>query len=185
MRWARRVQEMKVTSLSVVPIVLAFSFAVALAVVAVSYYMPAAYAQEQTEEQEEERTEETEEEATAEDEAETTTEDEEETEASDVVYSYVAQTGDSYSKIARKAVQTYGLKYEVSLSQAQIIFAETNLTLEAGSPSLNEGEAVEVSEATVKAWVDQAEDLSDDAEAAWALYTAGVNFNTDNVGESR
>ena len=107
------------------------------------------------------------------------------TEEDAVLYEYVAQAGDSFSKIARKAVQTYGLKHDVSLSQAQILFAETNLTLEASSPLLSQGEAVTVDEAAVKAWVDKAEDLSDEKEAAWAAYTVGVNFNTDNVGEAR
>lgn len=102
-----------------------------------------------------------------------------------VTYEYVAQPGDSYSKIARKAVQTYGLKHDVSLSQAQILFAETNLTRAADSPFLNEGQQVAVAEATIGEWVERAEDISDEQKAAWQRYTAGVDFNTDNVGESR
>jgi hypothetical protein len=46
----------------------------------------------------------------------------------EAAYSYVAQSGDSYSLMARKAVQTYGLTSQTNLSQAQIIFAETSRT---------------------------------------------------------
>ncbi|MBI2285661.1 hypothetical protein HYU82_02465, partial [Candidatus Saccharibacteria bacterium] len=86
---------------------------------------------------------------------------EEKAKTADVTYSYVAQTGDSYTKMARKAVQTYGLKNKVNLSPAGIIFAETNLTRAAGSPQLNLGQKVEIKESTVHEWVDKAQDLTD------------------------
>lgn len=103
----------------------------------------------------------------------------------EVTYTYVAQPGDSYSKIARKAVQTYGLKHKVDLSQSRIMYAETNLTQEADSPLLVQGQKVEIKESVVKSWVEKAKDLSNDQAAKWDKYTVGVNFNTDSVGESR
>jgi LysM repeat protein len=68
---------------------------------------------------------------------ETEEENSEEATADEGTFDYVAQSGDSYSLIARKAVQTYGVINSVNLSGAQIIFVETNLTLAAGSPVLN------------------------------------------------
>jgi hypothetical protein len=100
-------------------------------------------------------------------------------------YSYTAQVGDSYSKIARKAVQTYGIKNKVNLSQGRIIFAETNLTQAAGSPLLSLGEKVTLSEATVKSWVEKAQKLSKEDAAKWDKYTKNVNFDTRAVGEKR
>lgn len=114
-----------------------------------------------------------------------TKKDDNKTETKPVMYNYEAQAGDSYTKMARKAVQTYGLKYDVKLSGAQIVYAETHMTLDANSPELNVGEKVSVNEADVKTWVEKARDLSDEQKAAWEVYTAGVNFNTDNVGERR
>lgn len=99
-------------------------------------------------------------------------------------YSYVAQRNDSYTKLARKAVQTYSAKNKIDLSQAQIIYAETLITQKAGSPALRQGQEVTLNESTVKSWVEKAEKLSDSAKKAWGAYTAGVDFNTDKVGQS-
>lgn len=101
------------------------------------------------------------------------------------VYSYTVQVGDSYSKLARKAIQTYGIKNKVDLSQSRIIFAETKLTQEAGSPSVNVGEQIEIKESTVKSWVEKAKDLSKENASKWEKYTVNVNFNTNKVGEAR
>lgn len=111
--------------------------------------------------------------------------EEENKEDKPAAYNYTAQAGDTYSQIARKAVQTYGLVNNVNLSQAQIVFAETNLTIAADSPLLNEGQAVSVQESAVKEWVEKAEKLTDEQKSAWAEYTVGVDFNTNNVGEKR
>lgn len=100
-------------------------------------------------------------------------------------YSYTAQAGDSYTKIARKAVQTYGWNKEVSLSLAEIVAAETFLTSDAGFPAINEGQTVELSEEAVESAVKKAQDLDDAAEARWERYVPLVDFNTDNVGEAR
>jgi len=102
-----------------------------------------------------------------------------------VEYNYVAQAGDSYTKIARKAVQTYGHKNKVSISQAKIIFAETNLTQEAGSPALEIGQKVSVKESIVKKWVDSAGKLNAAQQAAWQYYAQFVDFNTNAIGQTR
>lgn len=102
-----------------------------------------------------------------------------------VTYNYTAQAGDSYSQFARKAIQTYGKINKVNLSQAQIVYAETTMTLAAGSPVLNEGEKRSIDESSVKEVVEKAGKLSEAQKAAWNVYTAGVNFNTDKVGERK
>lgn len=115
----------------------------------------------------------------------TTTTTSEEPEAKEVTgtYVYIAQPGDSYSTMARKAAQTYGITSSTKLGPEQVVFAETNLTLEAGSPLLNEGQTVTIDKATVANWVEQAAKLSEEQIAAWQPYTVNVNFNTNNVGE--
>jgi hypothetical protein len=98
-------------------------------------------------------------------------------------YEYVAQPGDSYSLMARKAIQTYGVNNSVNLSGAQIIFAETRLTQLAGSPILVLGQQVTISEELVSEWVKNAQDLTEEQQAAWQPYTTNANFNTDAVGQ--
>ncbi len=99
-------------------------------------------------------------------------------------YTYIAQAGDSYSVLARKAIQTYGIETKTDLSGAQIVYVETNLTLLAGSPELNEGQEVKIAESTVKDWVEKAKDLSAEEQAAWDYYVQFVNFDTSKNGES-
>ncbi len=99
-------------------------------------------------------------------------------------YSFVVQEGDTYSQIARKAVQTYGIRENIKLSQAGIIFAETNLTQQAGSPELAIGQTVELKQANIKDWVEKAKKLTGDEQAAWQTYVPYVDFNTDAVGQA-
>jgi hypothetical protein len=101
-----------------------------------------------------------------------------------VTYKYVAQPGDSYTKMARKAVQTYGKKHKAEVSLAGVIFAETKLTKEAGSPKLSVGQNVEISEQTVKSWIEQAQKLTTAQQSAWNYYVQFVDFNTDRVGQA-
>lgn len=105
------------------------------------------------------------------------------TQAASDSYDYVAQPGDSYSVLARKAVQTYGIENKVNLSQAQIIAAETWLTQAANSPILAEGQKVSIVKADVKKFVEQAQKLTAAQQALWQPYTVGVNFNTSNNGQ--
>lgn len=98
-------------------------------------------------------------------------------------YSYTAQPGDSYTKIARKAVQTYGINEGINLSGAQIIYAETQLTQAADSPFLEIGQEVEVPRSDVATWVERAQSLSEQEVSLWNVYVPLVDFNTDSVGE--
>ena len=100
-------------------------------------------------------------------------------------YNYVAQPGDTYTQMARKAIQTYGIENSVNLSVAEIVFAETRMTQEAGSPALNVGQEVSLSKDTVKKWIESAQALDDTTEARWNVYARFVDFNTNDVGERR
>jgi hypothetical protein len=98
-------------------------------------------------------------------------------------YEFTAQPGDSYTKMARKAVQIYGIDTTTNLSGEQIVFAETNVTQVAGSPVLAVGQKVSIEKSLVSDWVKKATELNDAQKAAWAPYSANVNFNTNSVGE--
>ncbi len=97
-------------------------------------------------------------------------------------YTYTARTGDSYSVLARKAVQTYGLQHKITLSQAQIVAAESNLAIQAGSPELNEGQQVSITTSSVKSVVETAQKMNADETAAWQAYVYDVDFSTSDNG---
>jgi hypothetical protein len=103
----------------------------------------------------------------------------------DATFSYVAQPGDSYSLMARKAIQTYGIVSNVNLSGAQILYAETNITRLVGSPILVLGQNVDIEESVVSDWVQRAQDLSEEEKAAWELYVPFADFNTNAVGQTQ
>lgn len=104
-------------------------------------------------------------------------------EASKSPFQYIAQRGDSYPKMARKAMQAYAKKHELNITQAGIIFAETNLTKLASSPQLAVGQEVTFTEEILKEWADKAVALTDAQQKAWGRYVPGVNFDTSRVGE--
>jgi uncharacterized membrane protein len=99
-------------------------------------------------------------------------------------YKYNAQAGDTYTEMARKAVQTYGINNNVNLSQAGIVFAETQITNEAKVGLLEIGQEVEISQETVKKYVEEAQKLSEAQQKAWGYYVKFVDFNTDSVGQA-
>ena len=99
------------------------------------------------------------------------------------VYNYTAQPGDSYTVLARKAVQAYAKSEKQKLSSAQIIAAETRLTVDAGSIELNEGQTLAIDKAAVKAAVDAAKKLGATELAAWEVYVPYVDFDTSKAGQ--
>ena len=98
-------------------------------------------------------------------------------------FDYVAQPNDSYSLMARKAIQTYGINNNVNMSGAQIIFAETNLTKVAGSPVLSLGQQVTVDGNLVAEWVKNAQALTEQQQTLWQSYANNANFITNAVGQ--
>lgn len=99
------------------------------------------------------------------------------------VYSYIAQSGDSYTQMVRKAIQTYGIVHNTKLSGAQIIFAETNITKQAGWPVLKESQEITIPQSTVKSWIKNAQGMVDTEKLAWNYYVQFVDFDTNSVGE--
>lgn len=98
---------------------------------------------------------------------------------------YTAQSGDSYSLMARKAVQSYLAETKTTLTNAQIIFAETNLTQLAKSPFLEVNQKVTIAKSTLKEWSEKARSLTKDQESLWNVYAQYANFDTSAVGVAK
>lgn len=91
-------------------------------------------------------------------------------------FTYTAQVGDSYSLLARKAIQSYANSQKVTLSPAQAVAAEAFLSESAGSPELNEGQGVTINANDVKSAVERAQKLPAEELAIWDIYAQDVVF---------
>ena len=98
-------------------------------------------------------------------------------EASEGERVYTAQPGDSYTVLARQAVQAYATDSGVTVSRAQIVAAETFLTTDAGSPLLEVGQKVSLDKSVVVKAVEKAQALTSSELAAWQVYVPYVNFD--------
>ncbi len=98
-------------------------------------------------------------------------------------YSYVAQAGDSYTQLVRKAVQTYGIQNKKDIGQARIVAIETKASEKAGWPLLAEGQKVTFKQSQIKTWVDEAMKMPANDVAAWQTYVQYVSFDTRSIGE--
>lgn len=98
-------------------------------------------------------------------------------------YHYVAQPGDSYTQLVRKAVQTYGVLQKKDIGNARIVAIETMLSEKAGWPALEIGQKVNFDEKQIATAVEQAMKLGDMDVAAWRTYVPFINFMTNHIGE--
>ena len=83
----------------------------------------------------------------------------------------------------RKAVQTYGIKHDVSVGVPRIIAIETRVSEQSGWPVLNVGQTVSFSEGLIKAWIDEAMQLNEPDVVAWSTYAPYIDFDTRGIGE--
>lgn len=98
-------------------------------------------------------------------------------------YEYVAQPGDSYTQMVRKAVQTYGILQKKDIGNARIVAIETTLSQKAGWPALEVGQKVSFDEKQIADAVTDAMKLSEAEVALWQTYVPFINFNTNRIGE--
>lgn len=89
---------------------------------------------------------------------------------SDEAYNYQAGTGESFTTLARRAIA----QADSGLSAAERVAAETKLAQDANAELLETGQDVELAKSDVKAAIDWAKSLSDDAKAAWQPYADQV-----------
>lgn len=99
------------------------------------------------------------------------------------MYSYVAQPGDAYTQLVRKAVQTYGVNHKKNIGNARIVAIETKLSEQAGWPVLEVGQKVKFEESKIASAVEAAMKLSDTELALWQTYVPYISFKTNHIGE--
>lgn len=110
--------------------------------------------------------------ASKEDKAATNEDNESEMTQTDDAVNFTVAAGESYTTLARKAVQAH----DAELSKARVIAAETFLAQGAGEPAVDVGQEVEMKQSDIEAAVKKAKNLSDADIAAWRAYVPYVQF---------
>lgn len=91
-------------------------------------------------------------------------------------YTAVAENGDSYITIARKAIQQHIETRKQPLSEVQRIAAETKLAEDASWPEIQAGQAVTINDTALRDAVAFATSLDADSRNAWQQYAAAVDL---------
>lgn len=91
-------------------------------------------------------------------------------------YTFYAQKGESVSKLARKAIAQYLAETSTSLSAAQRLFIEVNLTNASNPVFLEIGESRSFSVDLVSDLVEQSKNLSQKSLNAWQRQANSVNY---------
>ena len=86
-------------------------------------------------------------------------------------YTYVVQEGDSYSIIARRAINEHGGS---SLSSAQKIAAEAKLVEQAGWPEVDAGQSVRIDSAALSQAISSARSMTADEQQMWQSYADDI-----------
>lgn len=97
-------------------------------------------------------------------------------------YEFVAQSGNSMSVMARKAVQLYDKEAaDINLPEPCIVAAETKIVQSMGARWLNEGEKFVIDGNLVADQARQASGLTDEQKTAWSVYSNNADFTLADV----
>ncbi len=93
------------------------------------------------------------------------------------VYRYVVQPLDNMSKLTRRSITLYDEGNDsMELTQAQVIFVETNVVQDLGPKLLDIDESFEVSREMIEKYTVLAPGLSETTQAAWDNYASTATF---------
>lgn len=93
-------------------------------------------------------------------------------------YEYTTPAGCSLSLLTRRSLQLYDQSdSSLTLSEPQIIFAETNIVKRLGSRLLNINEKVTIEKSVVEEFAKQSQGLSAGSITAWERYAKRANFS--------
>lgn len=97
-------------------------------------------------------------------------------------YHFVVQPCDNMTKLVRRSVTLYDDGNDsVELSEAQVIFIETNIVQEMGPRLIDINENFEVDRNLIEKYISQIPGISDTAQAAWGGYAATATFELAHI----
>lgn len=100
-------------------------------------------------------------------------------------YDYVAKRSNNLTLLVRRSLQLYDESNgQISLSEAQIVYAETNIVRQLGSYGLNVGQEVNVPADLVAQFATSSQNLSEAQVAAWGRYARVASFDLSHIQPS-
>lgn len=97
-------------------------------------------------------------------------------------YQYSTPAGCSLSLLTRRSLQLYDQSdTSLTLSEPQIIYAETNIVKRLGRRLLNINEKVTIDKSVVEEFAKKSQGLSAGSITAWEQYAKRANFNLDYI----
>lgn len=100
-------------------------------------------------------------------------------------YDYVAKKSNNLTLLVRRSLQLYDESNDqITLSEAQIIYAETNIVRDLGSYGLDIGQMVSVPGELLAKYAQSSQSLSPSQIAAWDRYVRVAQFDLSNIQPS-
>ncbi len=97
-------------------------------------------------------------------------------------YQYIVQPSNNMSILARRSITLYDQANDtIELTEAQVIFIETNIVQEMGPRLLDVNENFEVTKDLIEKYVAEAPGLSEATLAAWDGYAQNATFELSDI----
>lgn len=97
-------------------------------------------------------------------------------------YQYIVQPNNNMSILARRSITLYDQGNDtIELTEAQVIFIETNIVQEMGPRLLDVNENFEVTKDLIEKYVAEAPGLSETTLAAWDGYAQNATFELSDI----
>lgn len=97
-------------------------------------------------------------------------------------YDYETPKGGSLTLLARRSLQLYDKENEsLQLTEAGVIYAETNIVNKIGRKPLETGERVSINKSDVEEFAKKSVELSPGLLARWEKYAKRANFNLNHI----
>lgn len=97
-------------------------------------------------------------------------------------YHYIVQPCDNMTKLVRRSITLYDDGNDaIKLTEAEVIFIETNIVQEMGPRLIDIDENFEVDRTLIEKYVEQIPGLSQTAQAAWSRYADTATFELAQI----
>ncbi len=100
-------------------------------------------------------------------------------------YQYKVEESNNLTRLVRRSLQLYDERdSSLAMSEAQIIYAETNIVQKLGAYQIDVKQVVDVPSDLVAEFAKNSQNLSEKQLATWSKYVSRADFDLDNIKPS-